>query len=336
VDGQVSGVAVVKSTFEFYVSKQGSDATGTGSVAKPYLTIQKAIDEATNLSLTGTDQAVIYVGPGVYTESLFFSNGYISVVGSDFNSLNGGPVFIQGSIALQIGGANDLQNKQVAFSNLTILGAIVDTSTAQHTVALTNVLMFNNTATPFCLNIQATCTDARIRINNCTFNHQPSGSGVGAVIILVGQVTMLNSRISSNDSASLLTLGGTAIGSQIQFNNFENSNPSDTIAPLVRITSTSASPHTFGGCSFIYTSAVVKTSPNSSGILFSGGAAAQTMVAVGNVFSLNGTSNPSQHAIMKDATMGGVATCVFGGNFALLGADKIETGIVRVAASVVS
>lgn len=61
-----------------YVSKDGNDSTGDGSLAKPYLTIQKAADiiGAASNSTEFNDPALrfyrVNVGPGVYTENVLF------------------------------------------------------------------------------------------------------------------------------------------------------------------------------------------------------------------------------------------------------------------------
>lgn len=46
-----------------YVAKDGSDGLGDGSIAQPFVSIQKAID-------TAVDDQVIFIQPGIYTEDL--------------------------------------------------------------------------------------------------------------------------------------------------------------------------------------------------------------------------------------------------------------------------
>lgn len=53
----------------FYVSKGGSDTTGTGSVLLPFLTIPKAMDSIPE-DASPTNQYVILVNPGTYTENI--------------------------------------------------------------------------------------------------------------------------------------------------------------------------------------------------------------------------------------------------------------------------
>ena len=48
-----------------YVSTTGKDAVADGSAAKPYYSMQKAIDRAS--AIGGTDTVTVDVQPGVYT-----------------------------------------------------------------------------------------------------------------------------------------------------------------------------------------------------------------------------------------------------------------------------
>lgn len=52
----------------YYVSKDGSDSTGNGSIGRPYLTIGKAFTQITDSS--PTKRYSIFVGPGDYNENL--------------------------------------------------------------------------------------------------------------------------------------------------------------------------------------------------------------------------------------------------------------------------
>jgi hypothetical protein len=63
--GHHSGVVLANT---FYVAKNGNDTSGDGSAQNPYLTVQKALS-----MMTSTRNAII-VNPGVYTETLAFTN----------------------------------------------------------------------------------------------------------------------------------------------------------------------------------------------------------------------------------------------------------------------
>lgn len=320
-----------KSTREFYVSKQGSDIDGNGSASVPFLTIQKAITEAEALGLSATNQAVIIIAAGEYTENLVFNTGYISLVSYNPNSSVRGPTTINGIIDILCTGADDVQFKQVNFQNLRTNGNIFDGSTASHNISFINCNM--NFITTQSLRVQNTAPQVSVYMKDCVVT---SSGNAPPLIFNQGSIFITNCQVSVSSARSCLSVSGVAQVIYANFNNFENSSSLGTLDPIVSITSSATAPHTFGGNSFFYNSPSIKTSLLSSGILFDGGASNQTVVAIGNTFSLNGTSHPSQHTIMKNPMMAGTATCIFGGNLALLGTNKIETSVIRVAATVVS
>ena len=66
-----------------YVTKSGNDSSGEGTSAKPYLTVQKALDSIPkNL---GGYVATVHIGPGTYDEELFIENfhgGRVTLTGA--------------------------------------------------------------------------------------------------------------------------------------------------------------------------------------------------------------------------------------------------------------
>lgn len=65
-----------------FVSKDGNDLSGNGSVDKPFESIQKAID---NAYVTAQDPVSITVRPGVYCESINISKPGITIEGVSLN-----------------------------------------------------------------------------------------------------------------------------------------------------------------------------------------------------------------------------------------------------------
>ncbi len=68
----------------FFVAKNGNDATADGSVGKPYLTVQAAIDAAAIVS-TPTTRCVVFVMPGTYAENCILKANVL-VRGLGYNS----------------------------------------------------------------------------------------------------------------------------------------------------------------------------------------------------------------------------------------------------------
>jgi len=66
----------------FYVATAPAGSnSNNGSIGNPFLTIQKAIDQAGLL-----DPTTIYIAPGVYTETLYIPSAFISLVGMTNNT----------------------------------------------------------------------------------------------------------------------------------------------------------------------------------------------------------------------------------------------------------
>lgn len=57
----------LSATHRVFVDKSGNDTTGTGSLASPYLTVEKALDAITDNS--GTNLYIIDIGSGTYNET---------------------------------------------------------------------------------------------------------------------------------------------------------------------------------------------------------------------------------------------------------------------------
>lgn len=72
-----------------FVSKGGNDATGDGSISKPFLTIQAAITSITDA--TSAKQYTIQVAPGTYTTG-FTMIPYVFIKGMEINSVILSPV----------------------------------------------------------------------------------------------------------------------------------------------------------------------------------------------------------------------------------------------------
>lgn len=80
-----------------YVSKSGNDGTGDGTSAKPYLTIQKALNSIPK-NLNGF-LAEIRIGAGTYNETVsidFFADGRITLTGT-----SGAAVTLQGMLTIR-------------------------------------------------------------------------------------------------------------------------------------------------------------------------------------------------------------------------------------------
>jgi hypothetical protein len=326
----VDGLVSFKDTTDFYVSEQGNDTTGNGSILNPYATVQKAITEAEAIS-SSANICVIHIASGHYTENLTFAKGYVILVGavSSQNPIEITEITGSISIALTVGG-DDLFNKQVGFVGLNITGGITDTSTLSHTVFMQDCQVFADDRLFY---VNSTSADQRTYLTNVDFN-QDSGT-LTMVEINNGRCQLERVDIATDNNVECLRISGDCILERMVLCSLENANASTTIAPLVRITSSTTTPHNIGQTSFVYNTVAIRVaSPDSCAVLMDTGAVNPVLNFQFNFISLLGTADGFNVAIGKTAGMTGVPTILYGGNNCLPNAlgscTTIENNFVSI------
>lgn len=162
----LTSITSFRDSQEFYVSADGSDLTGIGSQLQPYATIQKAITEA-ELVCSSSNQCVIYVGAGSYTENLTITKGYISIIGETSTAIQSGTYGLIGDITINKTDNNDLFQCFVILQGLVIRGSVVDTSTKQHSLTLQDCRIAVPNTRSYAVRVQDENVDKRVRIINC-------------------------------------------------------------------------------------------------------------------------------------------------------------------------
>jgi hypothetical protein len=76
---------IINTSEVFYVSKQGNDTTGNGSLGSPYLTIKKAVTEA-NLVASNINPVSVSIDSGIYLEDTISLNSYVYIKSTDQDS----------------------------------------------------------------------------------------------------------------------------------------------------------------------------------------------------------------------------------------------------------
>ena len=133
--------AKVEPSNYLYVGKNGNDTTGSGGANKPYLTVSKAITEATS----GT---TLFIFPGTYTEDITLKAGINMVAPAKFS------VYIKGKVTVNMIGTvyaekiifkNDtdivIDFKGTGAQNLQLLMCNVESSTGNNA----NAISYTNT-----------------------------------------------------------------------------------------------------------------------------------------------------------------------------------------------
>ena len=241
-------------TNQWYVAKNGNDATGDGSYSNPYLTIQTAINEVEAQS-TANLIGVVNISPGHYTEDLTFTNGYIALIGTNGNTQDSNELTeVIGNILINItAGADDKFNKQVMLCNLQMTQSpdvadplVYDTSTKQHTLFLQNSYLFGKGA----LLHQNSSVDCVTRMTQVEVNQDSAAGIVGPTLrFSSGTVYMERCDVDTNQDTNSMLVDNTAVIARCVLCSFESNSATASAKAVVSIQNNLL--HTFGNCSFI-------------------------------------------------------------------------------------
>ena len=332
IGGLVAGTSSrFRDSTEFYVSNDGSDVSGNGSILAPYQTIQKAITQAELISSAAL-VCCINVASGHYTENLTFNKGYVIVTGS-LQSQTGNEVCeLTGAISIACAGANDVFNRQVTFQGFNItqaqFQAVTDTSTASHTVTFQDCKCFVNSQ--FFVST-ATCPDMRVYFTNVEIQQTNVASSLPVILTNVGLVELERVDITVDGNASAISITGTSVLSRCSLATLDITSTAATLAPLLNITSTSTATHSLGNVAFAYTSAVAKTATNAvyiaSGI--------NTAILMFNcLFTLTGTASSTNNCIgyngVGSPTVAGINNSSLNVNVLLPQTTSVQSGISQI------
>ena len=181
----LQSIVSAKDQDEFYVSANGSDLTGIGSILQPYATIQKAITEA-ELVCSQTNQCVIYVAPGTYTENLTITKGYLSIIGETSTAIQAGHYGLTGDITINKTDTDDLFQCFVILQGLVIRGSVIDTSTKQHSLTLQDCRIITPISRSYAVQVQQENVDKRVRIINCYIQENSATAFTDALVYVAG------------------------------------------------------------------------------------------------------------------------------------------------------
>ena len=324
VDGlSVKPVLDFTATNELFVAKNGDDTTGNGSKLQPFATIQKAIDTS-DLITPKTGLCVIQIANGDYNESIVISGangGWIQLNGSATSQNNTFGVVIRGSILIDLdAGVSDLISRQVIFSGLQLNAVITNGSTLEHTVGIQNCRFYPSAASNG-VAILDTSTKNRVLIDNCEYTNDYPSTGVPFDFDGESTISFSKCDIQSPNNSSIIRVGGTSYLQRLENCYIQNQFVSPT-APLLNITSTSASTHSIALNIFSIASGSGITTP--AIITANGG----TLFVVSNNFQLAGT-NPTTGNVIQ--YVGTAPTLIYGNNTAVpLYASGIQSGITLV------
>lgn len=318
----------------YFVSKNGNDTTGNGSINNPYLTIQKAITVAETGALPNVAAyATIMIGPGNYTENLTMTDGYTNLCAytSDNRAYS---VKILGTITIAAAGANDLYNRVFSLQGLLVraTGAnpclIDSTVSTEHSVVAKNCRFIADDRAFY----QNAGGNTRNIFTDCYFGHENASAVYTNPLVEMAGASWLECLqcefYAQNTQCDVLRFSGASYPYKLGLCQFISSSTSATANPLIRYATTNASVGSVGQCSFTFESATAKTS---AGFLFdTGGRVYSALIPVinfiQNAFILNGTSLGG-NAIARSGTTTGTPFVLSGNQIAApQTAQKIQAG----------
>ena len=318
VDGvSVKPLITFKDAQTFYVSKQGAD-TNSGSILAPFLTVGAAVAAA----LATGAAAVVDVGPGVFATN-FSINSVAGIVikGQLQNDRCLEGTVLTGQILVNVTGTDNLFNNQVILSDLFISGTVLDQSSKQHTLIISNCRIEADSALgAVAIQSNQTAADGRLFIENCVISQEGDSTGANALVSAnVGFVIIQRCELTVRTEGACIDILGTAGLTNCNNTALASSSASASAGQLVVLRSSPGKVHSIGYSAFQYTSATAKA--NSPAIRFS--SASQICNLANNVLNLSGTG--SADAIAFD--LGCSPILVVGNNRSVAGtASAIQAG----------
>lgn len=234
VDELATRMSNIKFKGQYYVSKDGNDTTGNGSIEKPYLTISAALTYATTNTQNTNEGVVINISPGQYSEDLLITKPNIVLKGNGHGSTK--ITRINGKVTITPASANGgVYSNYYSFENLCIA------SSANHVMAYTG----SNTGYLYlkeCMLVTSTAgvkglvftntTSIKVNVFRCDINM--SGSSNSSAVYIAPGSTVDGSFYNCNIYGKAdPTISINGIGSSINFNHSYIDNNGPNVVELI-------------------------------------------------------------------------------------------------------
>ena len=317
--------------YTIYVSPNGNDTTGDGSILNPYLTIQKALD--VRATITDTIEVNIYIQAGNYTENLTVSTGRTYLTG-DPSSEGRESINITGNINVNITTISTIGLEYVvSLSQLQINGNV--TASASASGAFVFCIYETNLNTGSLTLDRTGASGSTCVIENCRFN--PSGTSIttitnkGFTVQLLGSQILTataNTPVILNTNATSVSSAGTLV---FEYSWIQNSTSSTTASPLISYTNTSNSTGNRINWSRIqYTNTAVDTGTNKCCIQFNATGTTTFDTLTNNTLICNGaTYTGGQPYALQKRGAGAVTLSYQGNNICGTGAHTLDPAIIK-------
>ncbi len=207
-----------------YVAKNGSDlqGLGDGSIGKPFLTIQKALDAASSLFAVG-EPVAITVMPGTYGDAFQITRYNTFLVGMGSRPEDTACTNINYPVVVNCAGASSADNHQVGIHGCYLnttdnFPALTVAGTGSFTVTVTASYLTTNNSGTDANALRCTNANARLLVSDSTLTVQASTLVTGPDILSLtsGSGSFENVQVSHGAGVSLahagraFTIGGGA------------------------------------------------------------------------------------------------------------------------------
>lgn len=297
---------VFKLNTDYYVSSNGDDTNGNGSMENPFATIQNCINVCETLTTSDNVYRYIHIMGGTYSENLTISKKVflIGEAESPYSASVG--CQLAGNISININAnGTDMFNNACNIMGLLISGKVEFTSTNNSVLNIENTYIFTpNNSSGRGIYFNPSASNSRLRIwNSQVISGGATGTDPLIELTSVGSLNMNNCYLSAKGLQNCLLFSGTSTCDTIVNCKFECSNSGASVLPIVAITATVSGTYSFGVCAFFYSSNTSKTANlNACGILNNNASGNNNILVNYCSFFLLGT-NTSNFAI-QDANFG--------------------------------
>lgn len=295
---------------EIYVSTDGSDTNGNGSITLPYKTIAKALTVRSS-TISDLAEVAIVLSSGTFTETVNMTTNNTYLIGMASGGSVRQPVNVTGTITIAVG-STTAPSINMGLANFSLAGNVVVTGTVSvggaYTISGVNI---------------ATSSGVSIAVSDAVpSNHQlimtevRINSGVGNAIGMTidgGACQMINCTFQHTGTSQAITtsLDGSVT---MRYCTVTNNNTTSTVLPLIQFNNSNTVTHNIWFSTLQYTSGTTDTVGNKCCIKFNASATQNALITqcffscVGAITASGGNIQCIQHttASTVNLTYGGI------------------------------
>lgn len=311
---------------EIYVSTDGSDTNGNGSIVLPFQSIAKAL-AFRSAAISDLAEVGIVLSSGTYTETVNMTTNNTYIIGMASGGQVRQPVNIVGTVTMAVGSTTG-PSINMGLSNVSLNGNLVINGTVNITsvYAIASVNLTASSGVAIAVsdsvpsNHQIIMTDVRVN----------SGVGNAVGMTLAGgtcQMTNCTFQHTGTSQAILTTLDGTLT---TRYCTITNSSTSTTFLPLIEFNNANTVSHNIWFTTLQYTNQSTDTGGNKCCIKFSASATLNALITQCFFSCVGATTGSPQNQCIQHTTASTV-NLTYGGIQAQGTAHNIDPTITKTS-----